>query len=318
MSFADPADVFRGELCVTVPHMDDCVLACGGTTALLPHKTEIHFVYATDGARSPPSFFLFRLLLALRNRLFLKADSFVALSSEMHDELLACGVAASSIRVIPNCVDVGRFRGVSNSEKRTLREHLGLPQEATLVTYTGRLVSYKGLPLLLSVWKRLHERHPSAVLVLVGGGSLDMHDCEEELKRFVRKNGLSASVRFTGNVQNVEDYLRASDVFAFPTEIEAFGISLIEAMACELPAVSTPIGGIKDILRHEENGLIVEVGNETQLYGALDSLLRDKGRATKLATAARATVLARYSAQTVARQYARHFREVVAARLPAT
>ncbi|NIS66188.1 MAG: glycosyltransferase, partial [Gemmatimonadales bacterium] len=137
----------------------------------------------------------------------------------------------------------------------------------TIVTYTGRLVSYKGLPVLLSVWKRLHERHPSAVLVLVGGGSLDMHDCEEELKRYVRENGLSASVRFTGNVQNVEDYLRASDVFAFPTEIEAFGISLIEAMACELPAVSTPVGGIKDILRHEENGLIVEVGNETQLEG---------------------------------------------------
>ncbi len=261
-----------------------------------------------------PSFFPLRLILALRNRLFLKADSFVALSSDIRDELRSCGVPALAIRVIPNCVDTARFRGATNPEKRKLRERLGLPEDATIISYTGRLVSYKGLPLLLRVWKRLRERHPNAFLLLVGGGGLDLHDCEEELKRYAQQNALSPSVRFTGNVHNVEDYLRASDVFAFPTEIEAFGISLLEAMACELPAVSTPVGGIKDVIRHEENGLLVEPGSELQLEDALDRLLRNQGLAARLATTARATVLARYTVETVARQYGQHFREVILAR----
>ncbi len=57
MSFTDPERVFRGRLCVTVPHMDDCVLACGGTVARLARGSDVHFVYATDGARSPPARF---------------------------------------------------------------------------------------------------------------------------------------------------------------------------------------------------------------------------------------------------------------------
>jgi hypothetical protein len=87
------------------------------------------------------------------------------------------------------------------------------------------------------------DEYPEACLVLVGEGGGDQQACEEELRRSVAIHNLATSVRFTGAVDNVEDWLRAADIFAFPTHDEAFGLSLVEAMACGLPAVSTRVGG---------------------------------------------------------------------------
>ncbi|NIP50544.1 MAG: glycosyltransferase family 4 protein, partial [candidate division Zixibacteria bacterium] len=84
--------------------------------------------------------------------------------------------------------------------------------------FTGRLVSYKGLPLLLEVWRKIYDRRQNVTLLLLGTGGLDIHNCETELKAYVEENNLQETVRFTGAVQNVPDYLQAADVFVFPTE----------------------------------------------------------------------------------------------------
>ena len=78
------------------------------------------------------------------------------------------------------------------------------------------------MPLLLRVWQRIAARHPQVQLVLVGAGGLDIHACEAELRDYVRANGLADRVIFTGNVDTVPEYLRASDAFVFPTENDAF------------------------------------------------------------------------------------------------
>jgi glycosyltransferase involved in cell wall biosynthesis len=218
-----------------------------------------------------PGFFLFRLTLWLRNTLFKKADAFVAISSVIEDELLAEGVPAPSIIRIPNSVDTDKYFPVDGLEKKALRSKLSISNDATVVIYTGRLVSYKGLPLVLEVWKDLQKQHPQLLLLLVGSGGDDIHNCEGQLKEYVHQNSLDSSVRFTGSVQNVDEYLKASDVFVFPTTNEAFGISVIEAMACGLPVVATNVGGLKDILVHGlipgpddwvDYGPILEKGDE--------------------------------------------------------
>ena len=73
-------------------------------------------------------------------------------------------------------------------------------------------------------------------------------DSEDEARRFVQERGLEGRVRFTGAVNNVDEYLKASDLYAFPTENEAFPLALLEAMACGLAAVTTTTGGLKDIV----------------------------------------------------------------------
>jgi len=250
--------------------------------------------------RSTP---LFRLLLGARNRILLQADAFVAISEAIARELQAGGVPEGRIHRLPNTVDTRRFAPVSPAAKMELREQLGLPQEGQLVTYTGRLVSYKGLPTLLRVWARLARERPGATLLLVGAGGLDIHNCEAELRSYVEANGLQERVYFTGDVRNVHAYLQASDCFVFPTEKEAFGLSLVEAMACGLPAVTTLTGGIAEFVTPGQNALTVAAGDEQGLGSSLRALLDDPALAARLGDEALKTARGRYDRELVIAGY---------------
>jgi glycosyltransferase involved in cell wall biosynthesis len=242
-------------------------------------------------------------LLAVRNRALQHADAFVALSSEIERELVAGGVEPDRIRRIGNGVDTARFRPVSAPERTAIRRALGFGADEALVTYTGRLVSYKGLPLLLRVWREIVAELADARLVLVGEGGGDIQNCEAELRDFVAANGMQDRVVFTGAVGNVHELLQASDVFVFPTENEAFGLSLVEAMACGLPCVAAAVGGVPDIVVDGRNGVLVPPGDGAALRQRLLQLLRERRQAAALGRAARATVLERYSADAVTDAY---------------
>jgi glycosyltransferase involved in cell wall biosynthesis len=250
----------------------------------------------------------------LRNRLLLGASAFVAISSAVEAELEGCGVDPATIRRIPNSVDAARFTPVDPPTKAVLRRDLGIPAGVPVVTFTGRLVAYKGLPLLLQVWREVRARRPDARLLLVGSGGLDLHNVEAELRAFVDRHRLHESVRFVGDVERVAPYLQASDAFVFPTEQEAFGISLIEAMACGLPVVSTTAGGLRDIVTDGRDGLLVEPGKAEQLFDRLVLLLDDRARGAALGAAARRTVERRFTEQAVVDSYAALVRHAAASR----
>lgn len=250
---------------------------------------------------------LFRLFLAWRNSLLRCASAYIAISSEVRSELIRHGIDPGAIRAIPNSVDPDRFRPVDPSSKRAIRARLDIPVTDRVVIYTGRLVSYKGLPLLLYVWREIQARHAHVRLLLVGSGGLDIHNCEDDLKAYVQSNNLQESVTFAGETEHVHEYLQASDIFVFPTESEAFGISLIEAMACGLPSIATSVGGVKDILEHGRNGLVVRPGDFQQLYAALDTLLEDGAFSERLGAQGRRTARERYSTQAIVQQYASLF-----------
>ena len=243
------------------------------------------------------------IALAIRNRILCRANAFIAISSVIADELRENGVEAERIQSIPNSVDIERFSPVSTEEKIRLREFLTIPRDAQVGVYTGRLVSTKGLPLLLSSWKSVSERHPDALLLLVGGGGVGIQNCETELRSFVSDNSLEKNVRFTGSVNNVHQYLQASDFFVFPTKREAFGISIIEALACRLPVITTATGGIRDIVTDSKDAMVVPVNDEHALILAIEKVLRLDESVSTLAENGRSTVIERYSEQQVLLQY---------------
>ncbi len=250
---------------------------------------------------------LLRALVATRNLLLRRADHFVSLSSGMTDELVAHGVPPAKITVIPNSVDTGRFRPVPAAEKVLLRAALGLPATGPIVVFAGRLLESKGVLDLVHAWAALAADHPDARLLIVGSGRGMMHDCEAEMHASIARLGIAAEVVTTGFVDTVEDYLAAADIFALPTMDEAFGIALVEAMACGLAAVASRVGGIKDIIEPEGNGLLIEPGDRAHLEAALRRLLTDAALRQLLATAALATVAARYRSDAVLERYARLF-----------
>jgi glycosyltransferase involved in cell wall biosynthesis len=158
--------------------------------------------------------------------------------------------------------------------------------------------------------KNTAKEYAHVRLMLLGSGGLDIHNCEDDLKEYVTANKLGDSVQFMGNVDNVYEYLQASDIFVFPSENEAFPLSLIEAMACGLPVISTSAGGMKDVLENERNGLIVISGDDHQLYGAISNLVTDIPLANNLGRAALRSVRHKYSVDSVTNEYVELFEHI--------
>jgi glycosyltransferase involved in cell wall biosynthesis len=253
----------------------------------------------------------FRLFLRFRNVILKKADAFSAISPEIAFEWTSSQVPVNRIHMIPNAVDTTNFSPVNAKQKSLRREQLNLPQAATIAIYTGRLVSYKGLPLLLKVWGEIRCKHKNVILLLAGTGGLDIHNCEAELRDYVKSARLEKEVIFLGAVQNVPEYLQASDLFVFPTENDAFPSSIVEAMACALPVVTTPVGAIKTLVTHRETGLLVQPRNFEQLFEALDVMLSDKELASRMGQAAWGAVQHQYTAGNIMRQYLSLFHTIL-------
>lgn len=250
---------------------------------------------------------------AVRNRVLRRADAFVSISMEIRQEFETFGVSPEWIWEIPNGVDTVRFQPSDSAQRRRLRERLALRSEDRVFVYTGKLIRGKGLPSLLRVWRRLREERnrAHAHLVLVGGGELQALSQEAELRAYVRDNGLDDAVTFTGYVSNVDQYLKAADVFVLPSESEAFPLSLLEAMACGLVVIGTRTGGIAEIVRDGENGLLIPVGDDRALLDALRFASEDSDESRRLGSQAREDVVADYGIARVAEEHRRRFRGLI-------
>jgi glycosyltransferase involved in cell wall biosynthesis len=252
---------------------------------------------------------LVRWLVTLRNVWLRDGDAFVAMSRAIRDEMVGAGVAAGQVRLIPHGVDTERFRPARGDERDALRQARGLP-EGTLVLYTGRLLRGKGLETLLQAFAEAAEGAPEARLVLVGSGDGQALSVEDELRAEARRRGLGDRVVFTGRVDDVESFLRAADLFAFPSVYEALGISLLEAAACGLPAGASRTGGIVDVVEDGRSGILVPPGEPGPLARGLASLLRSPERREEMGARARQIVLDRFDERDSALRYRALFGEL--------
>ncbi len=254
-----------------------------------------------------------------RNIVLRQADLFVSISQRIRAEFVAGGVSPRDIQDIPNGVDLSRFPPAVPEEKRVLRERAGLPSDRVIACYSGKLIRYKGLELLLDVWRDIVARRSDAYLVLIGSGGGQHLSCEEELRAFVLQHGLDRAVCFTGYTHDVASYLRCADLYVFPSEREGFPLGPLEALACGLPVVASTAGSLPDVI-DERVGRLIAPGDREGLRTALLQLLEDSNKRLGAGAAARA-VAARYDIDKVAEEYLDVFRALVrrrrAAREPA-
>ncbi|HET9316657.1 MAG TPA: glycosyltransferase family 4 protein [Vicinamibacteria bacterium] len=249
-------------------------------------------------------------LVRVRNLFFRDAAAAVAMSRLIADEMARAGFPPERIAHIAHGVDTGRFSPRTPGEKAALREGLGLPADGLVVTYTGRLLRGKGLEALLDAFARVAASEPRAHLMLVGSGAGQALSNEGDLRARVARMALDGRVTFTGRVDAVEDCLGASDVFAFPSEFEALGLSLIEAAACGLPCVGTRTGGIVDVIEDGRTGLLVPPSDVHALAAALEALLRDPERRSALGARARARAVERFDVERSLDRYHALFHEL--------
>ncbi len=237
------------------------------------------------------------------SRMLRSVDVFIATSAEIEEGLGRDGLVR--VRRIPNFVDTAEFRPAAGGEKNALRERLVLGT-GKIVVFSGRFDQRKGIVYLLEAWKIAASAVPDARLLLLGDGPLlrDMKDRAASLN-------IASSVVFNGRVENVPDLLRASDVFVLPSLQEGMPNALLEAMACGLPPVATRIGGVTDIVRDRENGLLVQPRDAKGLAEGIVSLLKDDSLGREIGRGAFRTITDSYALDSIAARYVMLYRELL-------
>src|SRR5437867_6416202 len=179
-----------------------------------------------------------------KNRLFSQASGYVCCSGLQVEAYRNAGYPAEKVHFIPNAFDPHKFRPCEDqAQKAVLRERLGLPRKGLVVVSIGAIISWKGIDLLAEGWVAFRRSGNEGTLLLVGpnrgddpGGSVDDRFVAS-VRGALSRAGIADSVIFTGRVDNPEEYLRASDVFALMSRGEGFPLSLLEAMGTGLPFV---------------------------------------------------------------------------------
>jgi phosphatidylinositol alpha-1,6-mannosyltransferase len=209
----------------------------------------------------------------------------------------AAGTRLPSV-VIPPGVDTDRFVPLSDVERRSARDRLGLPPDGALVVSVSRLVPRKGMDVLIRAAARLAPTRPDLTVAIAGGGR-----DERRLARLVARTG--APVTLLGRVphDDLPALYGCGDVFAMlcrnrwgGLEQEGFGIVFVEAAAAGVPQVAGDSGGAAEAVVHGETGLVVDrPGDVGPVATALGSLLDDEPARRRMAVAGRARAVAELS-----------------------
>jgi len=183
------------------------------------------------------------------------------------------------------------------------------PRPEVVFGYVGRFVAIKNLPLLVDAFARVHAHCPRARLLMVGDGET-MADVREK----VDKAGLSASVQFTGWTLDLPTVYRSLDVLVLSSLNEGTPVAAIEAMAAGLAVVATAVGGVPDVVRHGQTGLLVSSASADELASAMIRLADSPDERRRLGTAARVEARGRYGADRLVREVTNLYRTTLAAK----
>jgi glycosyltransferase involved in cell wall biosynthesis len=216
--------------------------------------------------------------------------------------------AEHKLGVIRNGTDLSRF-GRDPEARARLRAELGIAPDAWVVGTIGRFVAEKNHELLVRAAAPSLAR--GAHLVIAGGGVL-----EDEIRRAVGERQHRDRIHILGLRSDVPALLAAFDVFAISSRTEGLPIALIEAMASELPIVSTSVGGIPGVIDDGRTGLLVAPGDPAALGCALERVMTDASLAEMLAKRGRDVAVSELSAERMNADYLSLYDTVLQERRP--
>lgn len=190
-------------------------------------------------------------------------------------------------------VDVERFAPASSQERHRTRAEIDLGDQDCVLLCVGTIYPLKQQIPLLRCFERLIEIYPdrSLKLVFIGEGSPPMNEFEVALRKEVDSSPARANVRLLGRRWDVERFYSASDILVCPSEVESFGMAVIEAMSSGVPVVSTRCGGPAETVIEGETGFLIDPKSPEEIVDALSKLIADDSRRTAMGKAARERVL---------------------------
>jgi len=197
-----------------------------------------------------------------------QSDGVTSVSDSLKQDTYSHFKTKKHIEVIPNFIDVSRFQ-------KQAKEHFKkaiAPQNEKLIVHTSNFRKVKRVEDVIKIFGKIREKIPSKLL-LVGDGP-ERHHAE----MLSRELNLCESTMFLGKQNPVEEILSVCDLFLMPSETESFGLSALEAMACQVPVIASNAGGIPELIQNGISGFMAEVGNVTEMAAKGIYILENKDR----------------------------------------
>lgn len=202
-----------------------------------------------------------------------------------HQVISQTGIDPRRVLSVPTGIDLSRFKP---GDRAAARAATGFPGGASVVGIVATLRSWKGHRYLLQAFATM--RNPEAILAIVGDGPQ-----REALEAQARTLGIASQVRFAGNQAEVAPWMQSFDVFVLPSYAnEGVPQALMQAMACGIPVITTPVGSIDEIVEAGVTGVLVPPQNEVRLRVELANLLADAPRRQALGSRAAAVARERF------------------------
>ncbi|MED4052655.1 glycosyltransferase family 4 protein [Niallia taxi] len=258
-----------------VIHTQD-VIATASIARVLPegtvlvatlHGSVAHEIrHQLTGMHKSPTSFMARAYYDELERIGATAASYTIVANNWMKKILTeeFQVPEEQIKVLHYGFDTDTFL----LESKKVNESLLIPEDKTIITYTGRLIEMKGVHHLIAALGKLKENRDDWVCWIIGEG-----DKQKELEKQAIELGLEDDVFFFGNRSDVPYLLSQSDIYVFPSLLENQPLSLVEAQIAGKPAIVSDAGGLPEMVEDGVTGLIYPAGDVDALYGLLQLLL---------------------------------------------
>ena len=195
-----------------------------------------------------------------------KSDGVTAVSESLKQQTYDYFDIHNDIRVINNFIDFDRFR---RSNKEHFKKAIA-PEGERILVHVSNFRKVKRVDDVLKVFERVYHEMPSKLLFI--GDGPERHNMEE----LCRKMKLCHETRFLGKQDAVEELLAIADLFIMPSASESFGLAALEAMACEVPVISSNVGGLPEVNIHGKTGYLSELGDVKDMAANAIRVLKDE------------------------------------------
>jgi len=232
--------------------------------------------------------------------------AFVSISEEIKQIFVnAERLDPAKVRIIPNAVEPLSPPDAATCAR--LRREVDVPDDGVLVGVVSRLEEpRKALDVMIEAVAHVAPRWPGLRCVLIGEGAW-----RPALEAQIQRLGMAAHVRMLGTRHDVSAWLSAMDLFVLPSRDEGLPMAIIEAMSAGRPIIATPVGGVPELITHEEHGLLVPPSDVAALAEAIERLLRDRALARRLGQAAQAKFAERFDMRQMIRRTEHLYEEVL-------
>ncbi len=231
-----------------------------------------------------------------------ESDAITAVSDSLREETLRSFKIEKEIFVIPNFVDIKRFH---QTDKDHFKQMLAPANERILV-HVSNFRAVKRVKDVIRIFEKIRKEIPSKLLMI--GDGPDRQSAED----LAREMGIYNDVRFLGKQEQISEILSIADLFILPSETESFGLSALEAMACNVPLISTNAGGLPEINIEGKTGFLSDVGDVDSMAKNAIYILNDDERLTQFKKAAIAQAR-KFEKQHIIPQYEQLYCEVIKA-----